>query len=70
MLQRSVKANIITRITLLRTNSVCRNALLKIDKTGSKLFVDLQNNSACLQFELGKSFAALALAVHHNTNAL
>lgn len=70
LLQRSVKANIISRITFLRTYTISRNVLLKIDKTGSKLIVDLKNNSAGLQFELGKSFAALALAVHHNTNAL
>lgn len=50
LLQRSVTANIITRITLLRTDSVGRDVLLKIDKTGSKLIVDLKNNSAGLQF--------------------
>lgn len=41
-LQRSVKANIISRIIFLRTYTISKDVLLKIDKTSSKLIVDLK----------------------------
>ena len=70
LLQWSVKAYIISSVTFLRTDSVGRDVLLKIDKTGCKLIVDLKNNSVGMQLELCKRFAALALAIHHQTNTL